>query len=63
MQMKIKPIPKDFSFLDFFQPFKTNKDKIFKPKTLLKFVAKHLRRSEFLLLKLLAKIAQKSGYL
>ena len=43
--MKIKnQFPKTLFFFDFFNPLKTNKDQIFKPKTLLKLVAKTLKK-------------------
>ena len=52
--MKIKPIPKNFSFLDFSNPLKQNKDQIFKPKTLLKLVAKILLKMRKFALKIVS---------
>ena len=45
--MKIKTnISNILFFFDFFNPLKTNKDQIFKPKTLLKLVVKTLKKME-----------------
>ena len=51
--MKIKSIPKDFLFFDFFNPLKQNKDQIFQPKTLLKTCCKILVKIENFALKIL----------
>ena len=43
IEMKIKnQFPKTLFFFEFFNPFKTNKNQIFKPKTLLKTCCKIL---------------------
>ena len=58
-----KSIPKTSPFLDFFQPFKTNKDKIFKPKTLLKTCIKTLVKVRNFALEILFKTPTQMGYL
>ena len=56
--MKIKnQFPKTLFFFEFFNPLKTNKDEIFKPKTLSKLVAKTLRKIENFALEILGEIS------
>ena len=62
--MKIKKQSQRLSFsLNFPTLFKTNKDQIFKSKTLLKTSVKTLEKMEILLLKILVEKLTEMGYL
>ena len=62
--MKIKNNPKDFSFfLNFPTLFKTIKDQMFKPKTLLKTCIKTLEKMKIFALKILIEKLTQMGYL